>query len=101
MTAVVAFTRLPPVRCCRRDEAIHHILKQHPEIGLFANDHHHPSPAGTYLAACAFYTVTYGRSPEGLPSTVKDLKAADTGVLQKQAFVAVEGGSVSKPAAVP
>jgi len=75
-------------------------LKQRPQIGLFADDPHHPSPAGTYLAACAFYTVIYGR-PEGLPPTVKELKAADTSVLQKQAFAAVQGDSVTKPAKAP
>lgn len=67
-------------------------LKKHPEIGLFAKDNHHPSPAGSYLAACAFYAVMYGRSPGGLPSIVKDLKDADAALLQKQAFAAVQGG---------
>ena len=27
---------------------------------------HHPSPAGTYLAACVFYKVVTGDSPVGL-----------------------------------
>lgn len=66
-------------------------LKAHPDIGLFANDKHHPSPAGTYLAACAFYAVIYGRTPEGLPNTAKDLKDTDAGLLQKQALAAVQG----------
>jgi len=68
---------------------------------LFAGDHHHLSPAGTYLTACAFYAVIDGSSPEGLPSTVKELKAADASVLQKAAFAAVHGDSVTKPAAIP
>jgi len=67
-------------------------LKEHPEIGLFANDKHHPSPAGTYLVACTFYASLYGRSPEGLPCAVKDLKDAAAGMLQKEAFAAVQGG---------
>lgn len=36
-----------------------------PGIQLFKDDIH-PSPTGTYLAACAFYCVLTGQSPEGL-----------------------------------
>jgi hypothetical protein len=35
---------------------------------LFVEDGSHPSPAGTYLAACTFYAALYGRSPVSLPS---------------------------------
>jgi hypothetical protein len=42
------------------------ILK--PDVQLFRPDGSHPSPAGTYLAACVFYAVLTGRSPAGLPS---------------------------------
>lgn len=76
-------------------------LKAHPAIGLFAKDNHHPSPAGTYLAACAFYAVIYGRSPEGLPATVKDLKDTDTGALQKQANAAAQGNPADIPVNKP
>ena len=69
------------------------MLKEHPEIGLFGNDNHHPSPVGTYLAACVFYAALYDRSPEGLPSTGKELKDSEAGVLQKLAFSAVRGAS--------
>jgi|GEM_PF-744922 len=37
---------------------------------LYLPDGAHPSPAGTYLAACMFVTVLTGRSPLGLPSSV-------------------------------
>jgi hypothetical protein len=39
---------------------------QNPDLTLWQDDGSHPSPAGTYLAACAFYTALYGRSPVGL-----------------------------------
>ena len=39
----------------------------HPEIELYNPDAYHPSPAGTYLAACLFYAVITGRSPMYLP----------------------------------
>ncbi len=76
-------------------------LQAHPKIGLFGKDHHHPSPAGTYLAACAFYATIYGRTPEKLPSTVKDLQDADAPLLQKQAFTAVQQVTAAKPAKIP
>jgi hypothetical protein len=39
-----------------------------PGLHLFRSDGSHPSPAGTYLAACVFYAVLTGRSPVGLTS---------------------------------
>ena len=47
----------------------------HPEIGLYAPDHYHPSPAGTYLAACVFFGALSGRSPlelESIPEVSPD-----------------------------
>ncbi|MFT4677970.1 MAG: hypothetical protein ACI84C_001049 [Flavobacteriales bacterium] len=35
------------------------------EIQLYANDGSHPSPSGTYLAACVFYAMMWNESPEG------------------------------------
>lgn len=63
-------------------------LREHPEINLFDGDHHHPSPAGSYLAACTFYAVLYGRTPEGLPAAggIDDETAR---MLQKLAYAAV------------
>lgn len=68
-------------------------LRDYPAIQLFAKDRHHASPAGTYLAACVFYATLYGRSPEGLPSKVKDLEEADAASLQKLAAIVAGGGS--------
>lgn len=42
------------------------VRKEAPQIELFVEDHRHPSAAGTYLSACAFFSVLRGRSPEGL-----------------------------------
>jgi hypothetical protein len=33
---------------------------------LVGDDGYHPSPAGTYLAACVFYATIFGHSPQGL-----------------------------------
>jgi len=72
-------------------------LKAHPSIRLFAKDNHHPSPAGTYLAACVFYAVIYGRSPVGLPCSVKGLKETDTRALQSQAWAAARQYQIRIP----
>ena len=38
--------------------------RQHyPEIELYQEDGHHPSAAGSYLAACCFYTVFFDKDP--------------------------------------
>jgi len=45
---------------------------EHPEIDLYTADDYHPSPCGTYLAACLFYQAITGKSsadlsvPEGV-----------------------------------
>lgn len=40
-----------------------YIRENHPEISLYANDGSHPSPEGSYVAACSFYTLFYRSSP--------------------------------------
>jgi hypothetical protein len=51
------------------------IRQTHPEIELYDGDGVHPSPAGTYLAACVFYSTllhkgALGASPLGLDPVV-------------------------------
>lgn len=46
-------------------------MKEDPKLVLYAKDGSHPSAEGTYLAACVFYATLLGKSPEGLPATVK------------------------------
>jgi len=41
----------------------------YPEIELWDEDGNHPSPAGTYLAACVLYQVLYDQSPGELGYT--------------------------------
>lgn len=40
-----------------------YIRENHPEINLYDTDGSHPSPEGSYAAACSFYTVFYRSSP--------------------------------------
>jgi hypothetical protein len=53
---------------------------------LFQNDGSHPSPEGTYLAACVFYATLYGKSPVGLPA--EGIPAARAKELQALAWKA-------------
>jgi hypothetical protein len=44
-----------------------HYLRDHnAEIELYMTDGSHPTLAGTYAAACAFYTMFYGRDPDSI-----------------------------------
>ena len=65
-------------------------VHEHPEIGLFAEDNHHPSPAGTYLAACVFYASIYGSSPEGLSVNVTGVKEAEALLIKKMAATVIQ-----------
>ena len=59
-----------------------------PELNLHAKDGIHPSRAGTYLAACVFYTLLYKESPVGLSYTM-DLAPEDADFLQAIAYQTV------------
>ena len=44
-----------------------HYLRDHNEgVELYISDGSHPSLAGSYAAACAFYTMLFGRDPNGI-----------------------------------
>ncbi|WP_425076378.1 T9SS type A sorting domain-containing protein [Psychroserpens sp. S379A] len=40
-----------------------YLRTNHPEIDLYTNDGSHPSLAGSYAAACAFYTMIFKKDP--------------------------------------
>ncbi len=57
---------------------------------LYDTDKHHPSPAGSYLAACVFYRVLFDAPSKGLPNRLEfkgkvlaDLPAEKAAALQK------------------
>jgi hypothetical protein len=41
-----------------------------PEINLFQKDGSHPSPAGSYLAACVLFATIFNTDPTGLPERI-------------------------------
>ncbi len=44
----------------------HHLRDHHSEIELYQPDGSHPSLAGSYAAACAFYTMLFHRDPDSI-----------------------------------
>ncbi len=68
-------------------------LKAKPDFVLHVKDLSHPTPAGSYLNACVIYSTIFGRSPEGLPKSIRnaagkvlmDLSDADAAMLQRAA----------------
>jgi len=50
------------------------VLKANPNASIYVPDGKHPTPQGTYLAACLFYAMLSGQSPKGLPADVPDAK---------------------------
>jgi hypothetical protein len=71
-------------------------LKEDPKRALHSKDKSHPSPAGTYLAACVFYATLYGKSPEGLPGRVAGLDDTEARRLQAAAWQTVRALAVGK-----
>lgn len=65
-------------------EAFQAYRTAHGDESLFV-DNRHPTPAGTYLAACSFYAVLFGTDPAGLPG---DPAAGDSQELQRLAWAA-------------
>jgi hypothetical protein len=47
-------------------------MKDLPKLEFYAVDDIHPSPAGTYLAACVFYATVFNKSPVGLPRKISE-----------------------------
>jgi len=82
-------------------------LKAQPSLSLHIADLSHPTPAGSYLNACVFYETFFGKSPEGLPHTIRnaagkvlvDLSDNEAKLLQHAAYETC--GHPSTAAAAP
>ena len=48
------------------DQAFRIFRNRYPDIPIFMTDGKHPSPVGTYLAACVYFKTFTGESPVGL-----------------------------------
>ena len=64
------------------------ILREHGRPVLHDRDKSHPSPAGSYLAACAFLAVLFGENPVGIGGEVAGVDQQELALLQKAAWEA-------------
>lgn len=69
---------------------------------LHEPDGRHANPAGSYLAACVFYALLFGASPEGLPAKIiiqdgprVDIENPRASLLQQIAFETVQACSAN------
>lgn len=65
-----------------------HVRDTHPDIELYQTDGSHPSLAGTYLAACVFYSTIFRQSCVG-SSFTSTLDPAEAAILQAVASATV------------
>lgn len=65
-----------------------YLRQQHPAINLYDTDDRHPSPAGSYAAACSFYAVVFRKSPQ-LITFDGNLPAADAALIRAAARAVV------------
>lgn len=68
-----------------------YIRDNHPSIDLYSSDGSHPSLAGSYAAACAFYTMIYKKNPS-LITWDSNLSAADASTIKMAAKTIVYDG---------
>jgi hypothetical protein len=61
-------------------------LQDHDRPVLHDKDQSHPSPAGSYLAACVFLAALFGESPVGIESAVPGVSGEDVTALQETAW---------------
>jgi hypothetical protein len=61
-------------------------LSKHDEPVLHDQDQSHPTLAGSYLAACVFFSVLFKESPVGIDAGVEGLSKDSSALLQKAAW---------------
>lgn len=93
----VGVTREVGAEICPAGVAVDNVLKAKPSAWFYADSGGHPTPAGTYLVACTFYSAIYLRSPVGLPASVQNgagvavgVDPADAPFVQKTAWDAAQ-----------
>jgi hypothetical protein len=69
-------------------EVWQHFLQRHDRPVLHDRDQSHPSPAGSYLAACVFLAILFQENPVGIDGEVAGLDKKERALLQKTAWQA-------------
>jgi hypothetical protein len=65
-------------------------LARNPNLGLYAADKRHPSPAGTYLGAATIFAAIMRQSPEGSPVAMPGIDQDTARLLQSVAWQTVQ-----------
>lgn len=65
-----------------------YLRENHPSIELYSSDESHPSMAGSYAAACAFYTTIFKKDPTAI-SFNSTLSPADAEIIRNAAKIIV------------
>lgn len=65
-------------------------LQESRGLPFYQPDQSHPSPAGSYAAACVFYSLLYGKPAGALPNGVFGMSSGDVDVIRKAAWEAVQ-----------
>lgn len=55
------------------------VRRERPELTLYAEDGHHPGPAGSYLSACVLFASIFHQPCTGAPSTLSGAPWTDSG----------------------
>lgn len=64
----------------------HYIRDNHPDIDLYSSDGSHPSQAGSYAAACTFYSILFQKNPT-LISFNSSLSESDANTIKEAAKI--------------
>lgn len=65
-----------------------YLRENHPSIELYSSDESHPSMAGSYAAACAFYTTIFKKDPTAITFN-STLSAADAEIIRNAAKLVI------------
>lgn len=60
-----------------------YLRRNHPDLELYQSDGSHPSVAGTYAAACSFYTMLFHRNPVDISYRPDALTAAEAQTIRQ------------------
>ena len=70
--------RLGGVAIAHAGYAFENFIAAHPTVNLYHTDERHPSPDGSFLAACVIYDTIFGASASESPYTMNLSSAADS-----------------------
>jgi hypothetical protein len=72
------------------------VFRKHGDVALYDKDGSHPTLAGSYLAACAFFAILFRRNPDGWRP--EGIDAAQAELLQRAAAALIGKASARKTA---